>query len=191
MASLLGPVAGNTAQADKSVPATTTAKPDRSPPSETRLDSGAITDRPRTVNRTNASAKYAGFIVLSPAFRCASFEPTLVAFPTSIGQKQYSQPHLHRNPIGRLSRVKEVNDLLTGVLQHSLQLRHSGSGNEIQPNGLVRFRPDPRSSLSNRTFPEGVAGKLRFAKKNAGSELRAALSQRAKDRGTPLGQDGC
>ena len=147
MASLLGPVAGNTAQADKSAPATTTAKPDRSPPSKTRLDSGAITDRPRTVNRTNASAKYAGFIVLSPAFRCASFEPTLVAFPTSIGQKQYSQPHLHRNPIGRLSRVKEVNDLLTGVLRALVAIAPQwiGERNSAQwlTFGLGRIRVRP------------------------------------------------
>jgi len=49
-------------------------------------------------------------------------------------------------------------------------------------SGFDRIRVRP---LSKRTFPEGVAGKLRFTRKNAGSELRAAQSRGASRPGSP------
>ena len=51
----------------------------------------------------------------------------LAAFPTSIGWKQSRNP-IYTDPIAGPPSVKEVNDLLTGVLHHPLQLRHSGVG---------------------------------------------------------------
>jgi hypothetical protein len=40
------------------------AKQDLTPPNQARWDSGATTDRPRSVNRTSASTKYAGVIMM-------------------------------------------------------------------------------------------------------------------------------
>jgi hypothetical protein len=126
MASLLGPVAGSTAQADKTTPATTTAKPDRSPPNEASLDSSTITDRPRAVNRASASIKYARIIVLKSGLLVLKFRATFSDHPDINRPETVITTHPHRDPIGRHSSVKEVSDLLTGVLRHQLQLRHSG-----------------------------------------------------------------
>jgi hypothetical protein len=58
------------------------------------------------------------------------------------------------DPIVRPPCVKEVNGLLTGVLQRPLQLRHRGSGTKLSPKDWVGFT---RSPLGEHMFFEGWA----------------------------------
>jgi hypothetical protein len=72
----------------------------------------------------------------------------------------------------RPARIKEVNRLLTGVLQRPLQLRHRASGTKFGPRNWFG---STRSPLGKHIFFEVWAAFLR-RQQHAGLEDRTAFS---------------
>ena len=70
-------------------------------------------------------------MLLKSGLLLRKFRANVGGFPNINRPETESQPPSTRDPIARPSSVKEVNDLLTGVLHHPLQLRHSGDGGTI------------------------------------------------------------
>jgi hypothetical protein len=68
------------------------------------------------------------------------FQANVGSFSDINRPETESQPPSTSDPIARSPSVKEVNDLPTGVLRRSLQLRHSDRGTKSSPAAYFILR---------------------------------------------------